>query len=93
MDNRIYLIDLYDLYKELLTEKQRLYFEKSYFDDESLSEISESFNVSRAVVQKTIKNVLEKLEYYESILKKYKIKEYVNNISDNKIKDDLNKLL
>lgn len=93
MDNRIYLIDLYDLYKELLTEKQRLYFEKSYFEDESLSEISESFNVSRAVVQKTIKNVLEKLEYYEGILKKYKIKEYVNNISDNKIKDDLNKLL
>ncbi len=93
MKDRIYLIDLYDLYKDLLTENQRKYFEKYYFEDESLSEIGEIFTVSRAVVQKTIKTVEEKLYYYENILKKYKLKKYIETIKYNDVRKELEDLI
>ena len=31
--DRIYLIDLYDIYSDLLNDKQREYFELYYFDN------------------------------------------------------------
>ena len=34
---------LFDFYQSLLTDKQRNYLEKYYMDDESLSEIAETF--------------------------------------------------
>ena len=46
-DSREYLIELYDLYQRLLTEKQQMYFESYYFLDLSLSEIAENYNISR----------------------------------------------
>lgn len=93
MNQRIDLINLYDLYKKLLTEKQSQYFEKYYFEDESLSEISQFFNVSRSLVQKTIKTVELKLYYYEEIIGKNKLREYIQNIKDKTIKKDLENLL
>ena len=33
MDKNIYLINLYDIYGSLLTEKQQNYFEEYYFDN------------------------------------------------------------
>ena len=33
IENRVELIELYDLYFELLTDKQKQYFEEYYFDD------------------------------------------------------------
>ena len=40
IDNRVELIELYDLYFELLTDKQKEYFEEYYFDDLSIGEIA-----------------------------------------------------
>ena len=40
---RVYIIDLYDIYGSLLTEKQRAYFEDYYFLDLSLSEMAENY--------------------------------------------------
>ena len=40
MDKTIYLINLYDYYEGLLTEKQKEYFKDYYFDNLSLSEMS-----------------------------------------------------
>ena len=71
MDNRDYLIILYDYYGELLNEKQREYFELYYFDNLSLGEISENLDVSRNAVHKTIKLVVDKLLFYEDKLKVY----------------------
>ena len=68
MDNQIYYINLYDYYKDLLTEKQKQYFEEYYFDNLSLSEISENEQISRNAVHKQIKDVEKKLEYYEEKL-------------------------
>ena len=39
------MIILYDYYKELLTTKQQQYFEGYYFENESLQELSENYEV------------------------------------------------
>ena len=41
MEEREYIISLYDYYKNLLTDKQREYFEDYYFDNLTMEEISE----------------------------------------------------
>jgi len=68
MEDRIYLTMLYDIYGDLLTEKERKYFEAYYFDNLSLGEISENMDVSRNAVHKSIKLVIEKLNEFESKL-------------------------
>lgn len=93
MDDRIYLIDLYDLYKDLLTDNQCICFENYYFDDLSLSEIASELNITRAAVAKTLKGVKEKLFNLESIIKKGALREYINKMEDEKIKKDLERFL
>lgn len=66
--DKIKLNDLYDIYSELLTEKQRTYFEYYYLQDYSLSEISELLKVSRNAVHTQLKNVIHHLENYEDKL-------------------------
>ena len=56
MNNRLYFIDLYDIYGNILTEKQQNYFEDYYFNNYSLGEISENYNISRNAVFKNIKD-------------------------------------
>ena len=71
MDNRTDMITLYDYYKELLTQKQQDYFEGYYFENESLQELSEEFQVSRNAIHKQVKETEEKLLEYEKKLKLY----------------------
>lgn len=71
MDNRTDMIILYDYYKELLTQKQQDYFEGYYFENESLQELSEEFQVSRNAIHKQVKETEEKLMEYEKKLKLY----------------------
>lgn len=71
MDNRLYLIDLYDIYGSILTEKQQCYFEDYYFNNYSLGEISENYEVSRNAVFKNIKDSESKLINLEETLKVY----------------------
>ena len=96
MDNRVYLIDLYDYYMELLTEKQKEYFEDYYFNNLSLSEISSNYDISRNAIHKQIKDVIDKLNYYESKLhlydKKNKINRLIENI-DNELKEQIKELI
>ncbi len=93
MEEMIYYSELYDLYGELLTEKQRAYFEDYYFSNLSLSEISENYEISRNGVHKQLKEACEKLDYYNSILqlkeKKEKIEKITKKIVDEKIKEEL----
>ena len=72
MDDRIYLINLYDYYGELLTLKQRKYFEYYYFDNLSLMEIGENLSVSRNAVYKCLKEASLKLVFFEEKLLLYK---------------------
>lgn len=94
MENELYLTNLYDCYKNLLTLKQQQYFEDYYFNNLSLTEISENENVSRNAIHKQIKEVNSKLQYYEEKLKikqKYeRILKIVDNETKLKIEDIMN---
>lgn len=89
MEDKIYLNYLFDYYGKLLTDKQRLYYIDYYFNDLSLSEISINYNVTRNAVFKSLKEIENKLNYYESILHLYQNK---NNIEKLVSKDILNKI-
>ncbi len=80
MESRIYYGILYDFYGELLTQKQRSYFEDYYFQNLTLSELSENYEVSRNAIHKQLKEVTEKLDYYESILKLKEKKDSLINV-------------
>lgn len=97
MDHRLYLTYLYDYYGELLTEKQRNYFEEYYFNNLSLLEISENYQVSRNAIHRQLKEVEEKLNKYEQILEMYKknerIKKLISKMTDEKLKKQILDLL
>ena len=95
MDERIYLIDLYDIYGELLDDKKKEYFESYYFDNLSLGEISENLEVSRNAVHKQLKVVEDKLKFYEEKLCLYSKRRELMSIMDacsDEIKEKLEKL-
>lgn len=82
---------LFDYYGELLTEKQQQYFKDYYFDNLTLSELSENYEVSRNAIHKTLKEAEEKLKFYEEKLnlleKRNKIKKIITDDNLNKIID------
>jgi len=69
LKDKLRINDLYDIYSQLLTEKQRTYFEYYYLQDYSLAEISELLKVSRNAVHTQLKSVIKHLENYEDKLK------------------------
>lgn len=77
MDRMIYLNTLYDIYKDLLTDKQKEYYEAYYFDNLSLSEIADNYDVSRNAIFNQLKLIEEKLEEFED---KLRINEKQNKI-------------
>lgn len=91
MENAVYLTKLYDYYQPLLTDKQREYFEDYYFDNLTINEIAENNQVSKAVVSKTLIEVKEKLEDFESKMKlsqnSQKIKEILSDEEYQKIEE------
>ncbi len=70
MEEMIYYSELYDLYKNLLTDKQKSYFEEYYFKNLSFSEIAENYNISRNGVYNQVKFTKELLEDYEKKIEK-----------------------
>lgn len=96
MDNRIHLIDLYDYYENLLTDKQKNYFKDYYFDNLTLAEISENNDISRNAVHKQLKETISKLETYEEKLQLYskanKIKDLIKNL-DKELQEKIKELI
>ena len=88
MDDLVYYNRLYDLYGELLTSKQR-----EYFENLSLGEIAENLNVSRNAAFKQINIVKEKLDFYEEKLKlnekSNRLNKIAKKISDASIKEEI----
>ena len=93
MDNRLYLIDLYDLYGELLTDKQQAYFEDYYFDNLTLQEIAENNDISRNAVHKQLKEAEDKLNHFENVLKIYEKNKRIKEICENLNEEYKNKIL
>lgn len=76
MEERNYLISLFEYYKKLLTDKQNKYFVDYYYDNLTMEEIAINDNISKNAVSKQLKIIKDKLEYYEKNLKLYS-----NNLS------------
>lgn len=93
MEERDYLIILYDFYSSLLTDKQQEAFEDYYFSNLSLGEIAENTGLSRNAIHKNIKTVEEKLYFYEEKLelykKKIKIEEIIKDIDNKEVIEKL----
>ncbi len=96
MKEVVYYNELFDLYGELLTEKQRNYFKDYYFDNLSYGEISEKYNISRNAIFHQLKLIIDKLEYYEEKLNLLQKKKIINDIlineKDQNIKEKLTDL-
>lgn len=97
MDNREYITALYEIYKELLNEKERNYFEYYYFEDYSMQEIADLYKVSKAYASKYLNQIIDKIVNYEKILKindrNSKIIEILKNVRDEDIKSKIIELL
>ena len=93
MEDVFYYNELYDLYGSLLTDKQRKYFEDYYFNNLSLSEMADDYDVSRNAIFKQLHNVIDKLMEYESKLHLYERKMKIINIMENNKDKELEKIL
>lgn len=93
MENDFYFIELFEIYKGLLTETQRETFYSHFFLDLSLAEIAEGQNTSRQSVFDAIKKVKAKLTEYEKELKikatESEILRIADGVKDEKIKSEL----
>ena len=96
MENDIYFVQLFDIYKGLLTEYQRELFNMRYFLDLSFAEISVETGATRQSALDGIKKIKEKLIEYENVLNlkaKYDaLGEFAERLSD-KDKTALNDIL
>ncbi len=92
--DREYIIILYELYKKLLNDKEKNYFEYYFYEDYSLNEIAEVYKVSKAYSSKYLNKVIDKLINYESLLgineRNNKIRKILEN---NELKDKIEELL
>lgn len=95
LDKRTELIELFDIYSSLLTDKQKQYFESYYFMDLSFAEIALECNVSRNAVFDMLKKTEDILMKYEENLKIHqknvKILKALEN--DPKLYDEITKII
>ena len=88
MDDMFYYNELYDIYANLLTDKQRSYYEDYYFNNLSLGEMAINYNVSRNAIFKQLKITVSKLlEFEEKLGFLEKIKKFDEIISKSNDKD------
>ena len=86
------LISLFDIYNELLTDKQKSYFMDYYYSDLSLSEIASNNNVSRNAVYDMLKKTEDILNNYENVLKIHQKNLKILEIIDDNSSDALEKI-
>ena len=95
--DRVELINLFDAYEALLTDREKEIFKYYYYEDLSLSEIGENLNITRTGVFNTLKKVEEKLRQYENDLKLMNIKNILKGLLEEQdieiIKSKLKKIL
>lgn len=69
IEDKSRIVDLLEIYGELLTERQRLFIQQHYADDLSYGEISENMGISRQAVHDAIGHGKRSLERFEAHLK------------------------
>lgn len=69
IEKRLQVTELYDFYADLLSDKQKEYLKNYYFEDLSLTEISENYGISKQAISNNIKRCIAELESFEEKLK------------------------
>lgn len=82
MIERDYLVELYELYKNLLTDREKEYFEYYYFEDYSLNEIAEVYDVSKSYVSKFLNQISEEIISFENKLSLYNKRQKIKKVID-----------
>lgn len=80
MTEREYILNLYEIYKNLLSSRECEYFEDYYYEDNSLNEIAETKEVSKSYVGKIVNQICDKLKDFENKLSIYNKNEKIKNI-------------
>lgn len=97
LEKNINLIKLYDLYGNLLTDKQKQVFELYAIKDLSLKEVAEIQKITRQAVKFALDSVEKSLNYYEEILwikqKFDRIKTELEELKNETNKDKINNIL
>lgn len=93
LEEKMYLISLFDIYSNLLSTSQKETFNDYYCLDLSLKEIAENNNISRSAVEDCLKKCKKKLMEFENSLKIYSTKkECLLLINDAKKIDSIDKI-
>lgn len=82
MIERDYLVELYEIYKNLLTDREKEYFEYYYFEDYSLNEIAEVYDVSKSYVSKFLNQISEEIISFENKLNLYNKRQKIKKVID-----------
>ncbi len=86
-------IELFECYKNLLTERQVKIFTEYYIYDYSLGEIAENENISRQSVLDCVKKVEKQLLEYETALGQNQLKKgilsIIVNTNDETLKESI----
>lgn len=93
MEDIIYYSELFDYYGELLSDKERNYFKDYYFENLSLQEIADNYQISRNAVSKSLKSAKEKMNDYENKLKLIHKKDKIRKLVSLDIFDKIEKYL
>ena len=97
MDEVIYLNNLYNCYKDLLTDKQKEYFIDYYQNNLTLSEMALNYNISRNAIHRQIKKIADTLKFYESklgiIYKNNKIMGLINETKNDKLISEIERII
>ncbi|WP_158500614.1 YlxM family DNA-binding protein [Spiroplasma litorale] len=78
-EKNLLISEFYDYYKNLLTEKQRQYFELYFFENYSLQEIAEEIGVSKSAIHDSISKTISYLKDLEEKLKFVNKTKYIKN--------------
>ncbi len=89
MENFVYYNNLFDIYKDLLTDKQQEIFALYYEENLSMQEIADNLSVSKSFVGKVIKDSQAKLEDFE---KSFNLYSYKLKLQDLEKEENINKI-
>lgn len=78
LEKNIYISNLFDFYKNLLTQKQCEIFASYYYNDIGLTEIANNLSITKQTVLDSIKQTEKKLLDFENKLKLFEI--YSNQV-------------
>ena len=97
IEDNIKIAKLIDVYGSLLTTKQMDIMTNYYFDNLTLSEIADNYNISRQAVNDCITQSTKILQNYEDklqlIKKNHNLKVRLNNLKNMSTNEDLTNLI